>query len=94
MTIAEFLLKLASDSALRQRFSEDRESVIREYELGPQATALLRSGDLRELHVKIKAEFEVDGERVAFLTVYGVPPVTVYEPDPDPDPDSPPPDGE
>ena len=84
MTIAEFLLALATDSDLLRQFVEEPEAGVREAGLGKAQRALLLSGNLRELRVKIKAEFEVDGERVAFHTVYGVP--TVYAPPPPPPP--------
>ena len=83
MTIAEFLLKLACDRDLLARFNEDSEAVIRDFDLGDVQRTLLLSGNLRELRVKIKAYFELDGEIVCFETVYKPPP-----PPPPPPPDA------
>lgn len=87
MTIAEFLLKLATDPDLLAEFQKDAESaeaVITRAGLTPEQRARLLSGDPRELRVKVKAEFHIDGETVAYSTVYSVP--TVYIPPPPPPP--------
>jgi hypothetical protein len=74
MTVAEFLLALARDDELQLRFQEEPERVIKEAGLSEAQRNLLLAGDLRELRVKIKAELEIDGEMVAFHTVYAPPP--------------------
>jgi hypothetical protein len=74
MTVAEFLLALARDSELLLRFVEEPERVVKESGLGETQRKLLLSGNLRELRVKITAEIEIDGEMVAFHTVYKPPP--------------------
>lgn len=81
MTIAEFFLRLACDSEFLARYNEDPESIVREAGLGEAQRALLLSGDLRKLHMKIRAEFEVEGEEVAFQTVHTTP-ITVHAPPP------------
>ena len=75
MTVAEFLLALARDSELLLRFADDPERVVKESGLSEAQRKLLLSGNLRELRVKIKAEIEIDGEMVAFHTVYMPPPL-------------------
>jgi hypothetical protein len=84
MTIAEFFLRLATDGDLLRRFNDDPEAVIFTEGLDPDQRALLLSGSPRELRVKIKAEFHVEGQIVAYHTVYTVP--TVYVPPPPPPP--------
>jgi hypothetical protein len=74
MTVAEFLLALARDSELLLRFTEEPERVVKESGLGDAQRRLLLSGNLRELRVKITAEIDIDGEMVAFHTVYKPPP--------------------
>jgi hypothetical protein len=87
MTIAEFLLKLAGDDELLQRFKDNPAEVLRdEKDLDHEQLALLRAGRLVDLRVKIDAEFEVAGERVAMHTIY-MP--TIYGPQP-PSPPPPP----
>jgi hypothetical protein len=74
MTVAEFLLALARDSELLLRFTEEPERVVKESGLGETQRKLLLSGNLRDLRVKVIAEIEIDGEMVAFHTVYKPPP--------------------
>ena len=83
MTIGEFFLRLACDGDFLARYHEDAESMMREAGLGDEQRALLASGDLRNLRVKIKAEFEVGGETMALITVHTVP-ITVHAPPPPP----------
>ena len=71
MTIAEFLLKLARNDELLQRFKDNPEEILRhEKDLDHEQLALLRAGRLVDLRVKITAEFEVHGETVAMHTIY------------------------
>jgi hypothetical protein len=77
MTIAEFLVKLASNEELLELFKQDPEEVLRyEEDLDHEQRALLRAGRLVGLRVKIHAEFEVNGEPItmAMVTIHGTPP--------------------
>jgi hypothetical protein len=75
MTIAKFLLKLAGNDELLQRFKDNPAEVLGdEKHLDPEQLALLRAGRLVDLRVKIDAEFEVHGETVAMHTIYVPPP--------------------
>jgi len=70
VTIAEFLLALATDPGLRARFDNDPESVLKEHQItGPKAQVLL-AGRLREIRVRVEAELELDGEVVVFHTIH------------------------
>ena len=66
------------------RYNEDADALLCDEELGLDADqrALLLSGNARELRIKIKAEFHVEGQVVAYHTVYTVP--TIYVPPPPP----------
>lgn len=86
MTIAEFFLKLATESELLRQFHEDAEAVFIDSGLTDEQRALLLSGNPRELRVKVTAEFHVKGEIVAYSTVHTVP--TVHIPPPPPPPES------
>jgi hypothetical protein len=81
VTIGEFFIKLACDSEFLARYTADRESILREAGLSDAQRALLSSGDLRQLRLKIKAEFDVEGETVAFSTIHWVP-ITIHAPPP------------
>ena len=82
MTLAEFMLKLACDSDLLARFWERPDDFLDDCELTDRQKQLLLAGDLRELRVEIKAEFEIDGEVCAIITIYTIP--TIYtSPPPD-----------
>ena len=77
MTIAEFLLKLANDERLLESFKADAQGFLRGEAgegLDDRQKELLQAGELVRLSAKIKAEFMVDGERIAFITIYGPPP--------------------
>ncbi len=75
MTIAEFLLKLAGDDELLQRFKDNPEEILRNAkDLDHEQLALLRAGRLVDLRLKITAEFEVHGEMVAMHTIHVPPP--------------------
>jgi hypothetical protein len=81
MTIGEFLLKLACDSAFLSRFSDDREGLMREAGLGERQIEFLRVADLRELRVKINAELVVGDEKLYIHTVC-VPTICIPPPPP------------
>jgi hypothetical protein len=85
MTLGEFFLRLASDGEFLRQYSDDPESVLREADLSEAQRALLSAGDLRKLRVKIKAEFEIDGEVVAYITVHTVPTIHIPAPPPPPE---------
>jgi hypothetical protein len=87
MTLAEFFLKLVTNQELLDRFydSDGRNELIDTSDLSDAHRELLRSGSLRQIRATIEIEFEIDGEIVAFGTVY-VPPITVYCPPPIDDP--------
>lgn len=88
MTIAEFFYRLATEPRLLGRYNEDAESFLCDEEFGLDADqrALLLSGNPRELRIKINAEFHVEGQTVAYSTVYTVP--TIYIPPPPPPPET------
>ena len=81
MTIGEFFLKLATDPEFLERYKGNADSALRETELSEAQRALLLSGNLRELRLKIVAEFDVEGEHVAFGTVHVI---TVHTSEPPP----------
>jgi hypothetical protein len=85
MTIAEFLLRLATDEELLRQFKDDREGMLLNEALSDEDRRLLLSGNTDELRVKVEAEFHVHGQKVAYHTVYTVP-GTVYVPPPPPPP--------
>lgn len=87
MTIAEFLLRLATDGDLLQEFKRDREGVLLNEALSDEDRRLLLEGNTDELRVKVTAEFRVRGQKVAYITVYTVP-GTVYVPPPPPPPET------
>jgi hypothetical protein len=87
MTIAEFFLKLATERGLLEEFNKNPKDALRNSGLSDEQIALLLSGNPREMRVKVTAEFDVEGEKVAYHTVYTVPTVyvpTVYCPPPPP----------
>lgn len=88
MTIAEFFYRLATEPGLLGRYNENAEALLgdREFGLDADQRALLLSGNPRELRIKIKAEFHVEGQVVAYHTVYTVP--TIYVPPPPPPPET------
>ena len=73
MNLTEFLLRLASDPELLQRFAgtDDKEGFLREQGLEGHALQFLLSGDLKSLRVHIEGELEIGGELYSFGTVHG-----------------------
>lgn len=75
MNLTQFLLRLASDPELLQRFvgteDKEREGFLRELGVEGHALQFLLSGDLRSLRVHIEGELEIDGELYSFGTVHG-----------------------
>ena len=88
MTIAEFLLRLATDEELLRQFKDDREGMLLNEALSDEDRRLLLSGNTDELRVKVEAEFHVRGQKVAYHTVYTVPGTVYVPPPPPPQPDS------
>lgn len=86
MTIGEFLLALATDRELLERFGRDPRSVIENADLGDQQRELLLAGELRELRIKIEAEINVGGETL-FIHTICIP--TICKPPPPPPPPNP-----
>jgi len=86
MTIAEFFLRLATDPNFLDEYNSDERGELLNRELSDEDRRLLLSGDTDSLRVKVTAEFHVDGEKVAYHTVYTVP--TVYVPPPPPPPET------
>jgi hypothetical protein len=72
VTIAEFMLALATDEELRREYLADAEGAARKRGLDPNQLRLLQSGDLVGIRVEVTVELDVSGERVAFSTVHGV----------------------
>jgi hypothetical protein len=72
MTLGEFFLKLAIDTSMQSRFAEDPRGAVDAAQLSEAQRALVLSGTLQSVRVKVKAEFEIDGEIVAYVTVHTV----------------------
>jgi hypothetical protein len=70
VTIAEFLLALATDPELRARFESDPESVLSDQGIEGDKARLLLAGTLRDLRIKIEGELDIDGEIIAFETIW------------------------
>jgi hypothetical protein len=85
VTIAEFFLALATDRELLQRFAREPDEVISEAGLDDERRTLLRTGSLKELRVKVEAEYEVENERLSIITIFTIP--TIFAPEPPPKPD-------
>jgi len=88
MTVTEFLLKLATDEDFYRQFSETddyaRYDLLREFGLSDKDQRLLSDRDLTGLKVKVRAEFDLEGdEACAIWTIYAVP-GTIYIPPPPP----------
>lgn len=69
-TIAEFLIELARNDELRERFERDSRAAVEEFGLSGEKADLLVAGTLRDLRIRIEAEIEVDGETVSFITIW------------------------
>lgn len=72
MKIYEFLLELANDPDLLARFESGPDEVLEQFGITGDAAGLLRAGNLVGLRVKIVAELEIDGEIVAFETIWWI----------------------
>jgi hypothetical protein len=82
VTISDFLLKLAREPSLLEEFRKDPGRISREHDLDEQQLQVLLAADLSELRVKIKAELQVEGEHVAFITIHAPPPTPPTPPTP------------
>lgn len=69
-TIAEFLIELARDDELRERFESDPRATAEEFGLEGEKVELLIAGKLREMRIRIEAEIEVEDETVSFITIW------------------------
>lgn len=74
MTLAQFMLRLASDPAFFKEYEEasDKSDFLRKQELDEHARQFLLSGNLRNIRVHIQAELEVDGDIFSIGTVHTV----------------------
>lgn len=70
MTIAEFLIELSRNEELRMQFESDPRGAAEAFGLSGDKLELLVAGTLRDLRIKVQAEIEVDGELVAFETIW------------------------
>ena len=68
----EFLLALANDADLLARFESDPREVLEEFGITGDTASLLLAGELRGLRVKIVYELEINGEIVAFETIWWI----------------------
>ena len=66
MTLSEFLLRLAADPDLLERFRAEPHSVADELGLGEEQRRLLGPGQLQKLRVEIHGELQV-GEEAAMI---------------------------
>ena len=82
MTIGHFLLRLACDTELLRRFTEDPESAMREADLDERQAEFLLSADLSDLRLKINAEFKLDEAEMSIITIFTIP--TIFAPKPPP----------
>ncbi len=76
MTIAEFLVKIASEPKLLEQFNDEKRQgdLLRDYDLTEEQREFLRSNDLRILRVKVESELTVAGESLVFSTICRPPP--------------------
>jgi hypothetical protein len=70
--IYEFLLALANDPELLARFESEPGEVLEQLGITGDAASLLLAGKLVDLRVKIVIELEIDGEIVAFETIWWI----------------------
>jgi hypothetical protein len=70
VSVAEFMLLLATDRDLMLRYLQNPAEVARENGIGPDDFELLRSGKLKDIRLRVTVDIEV-GEIVAFQTVHG-----------------------
>jgi hypothetical protein len=66
MTLSEFLLRLAADPDLLERFHGDPHGVADELGLGEDQRRLLQAGELENLRIEIHGELKV-GEEAAMI---------------------------
>jgi len=73
MKLSDFLLRLAADPELLERFRGDPAAVAEELGVTGAQLELLREGKLEKLRVEIHAEIYVDDERMAMHWVHSGP---------------------
>lgn len=70
MTVAEFLIELSRNEELRAQFESNPRKAAEAFGLKGEKLELLAAGTLRDLRIKVEAELDVDGEIVAFETIW------------------------
>jgi hypothetical protein len=70
MTLSEFLLALAADPHLLERFQKDPVGVADELGLTEAQRRLLGPGQLDKLRVEIRAELKVDDDDEAAMIIW------------------------
>lgn len=73
MTLSEFVLKLAADPDLLERFGREPDAVADEYGLSLEQRQLLGSGRLENVRVEIRAELDVDDEAAMIIWLHHLP---------------------
>ena len=73
MTLSEFLLALAADRNLLERYQGDPTGVADELGLSEEHRRLLGPGQLEKLRVEIRAELTVDDEAAMIIWLHHLP---------------------
>ena len=73
MSLSEFLLALAADPKLLERFQSDPSGVADELGLTDAQRRLLGPGQLEKLRVEIRAELTVDDEAAMIIWLHHLP---------------------
>jgi hypothetical protein len=73
MTLSEFLLRLAADPKLVERFHEDPNGVADELGLAEEQRRLLEAGQLENLRVEIHGELRVGEEAGMIVWLHHLP---------------------
>ena len=73
MSLSEFLLALAADPKLLERFQRDPSGVADELGLTDEQRRLLGPGQLEKLRVEIRAELTVDDEAAMIIWLHQLP---------------------
>jgi hypothetical protein len=75
MTLSEFLLRLAADPDLVERFHEDPNGVADELGLGEEHRRLLGAGQLENLRIEIHGELKVGEDAAMIFWLHHLPPI-------------------
>jgi hypothetical protein len=73
VTLGEFLLKLAADPDLLERFRAHPDAVAEEYELDASQRRLLGPGQLDKLRIEIHGELQVGEEAAMIIWLHYLP---------------------